>query len=95
MSKRFLSGIKSDYVTELDDPIFPTDAANKQWVEALISLSGFLPAGGTTGQKLVKLSPADYDTGWVADTVQGAGHATIHGGFFTSPNNASIHGGFF
>lgn len=30
-----------------------------------------LPAGGSTGQALAKLSPADYDVGWV--TISGSG----------------------
>jgi hypothetical protein len=32
------------------------------------SLSGTIPAGGTTGQKLAKIDATDYNTQWVDDS---------------------------
>lgn len=37
MTKRFLSGVSSDYVTGLEGPLLPSDATNKQYVDNLIN----------------------------------------------------------
>jgi hypothetical protein len=37
MAKRFLSGINTEYVTGLENPLLPADATNKQYVDNLIN----------------------------------------------------------
>ncbi len=37
MARKFLSGIDSKFVKNLDDPLLPLDAANRQWVLGLLN----------------------------------------------------------
>lgn len=98
--KRFLSGIRAPYLTDLQDPLLPLDAANRQWVLSLISASSQLPVGGLTGQVLTKLTNADFDVGWVQPSTNpgnpfGNSGMFFNGGTFTGTQNAVLHGGTF
>jgi hypothetical protein len=92
MAKLFLSGIRSKFITDLDDPILPLDGVNKQYVDIVA-----VPSGGNTGQCLVKLSDSNYDTGWSncgGNNFPNSG-MHFHGGSFTTPANAFLYGGSF
>lgn len=96
--KRFLSGIRSSFLTGLDDPLFPSDAANKSWVEALLAAVGIsVPAGGAEGQVLTKVTGMDYDTAWETPAASDFGNSNMsyHGGGFTTQNNGILTGGTF
>lgn len=98
--KRFLSGIRTPYLTDLDDPIMPLDAANRQWVLSLITASTQLPAGGLSGYVLTKLTDADFDVGWIEPSNNpgnpfGNSGMGFNGGTFTIGQNAVLSGGTF
>lgn len=98
--KRFLSGIRAPYVTDLQDPLLPLDAANRQWVLGLITASTQLPAGGLSGYVLTKLTDADFDVGWQQPSTNpgnlfGNSGMSFNGGTFTEGQNAVLSGGFF
>lgn len=59
MARKFLTGIISKFITGLDDPILPTDAVNKKWVDPKL-----VPSGGLYKQRLIKSSDIDYEYEW-------------------------------
>jgi hypothetical protein len=72
MARRFLCTVQAPVIKLTDVPLFPDEAINKGYVDGLIALRG-LPAGGTTGQSLVKVDGTDYNVQW----------ATVSGGAST------------
>ncbi len=97
MTKRYLTPIRVPYITIEDDPILPTDGANKKYVDDMFNIRG-IPSGGTTGQVLGKVSNNDYDVGWVNNNGGPPfGNSGMHfnGGDFTTAINAYLHGGYF
>jgi len=92
MARRFLSGIDAEFVKNLEDPLLPLDAVNKQYVDFRI-----MPVGGLTGQVLAKSTNDDYDTEWInqsGGTPSGT-NISINMGTFPEPVNASINAGSF
>ena len=96
--KRFLTGLRAPYLTDLADPLMPLDAANRQWVLSLLVASEHVPPGGATGDVLTKATGADYDTAWQQPSSGGSFSDSgmyFDGGTFSSPQNAVLHGGTF
>lgn len=69
--KRFLTGIRTHVVTDLDDPILPLDAANKQYVDSRRNLhfqdgaSPSVPSGVNIAERfLVYLHIGDDGNGY-------------------------------
>lgn len=52
-------------------------AARYSTVSEILAAAGSLPAGGTTGQPLIKQSDADFDTEWATLPVSGGGTGAI------------------
>lgn len=59
MAKRFLKGLLSPFVTIEDDPIMPSDATPKSYVDERA-----IPIGGQPEQVLCKQSTDNFDLTW-------------------------------
>ncbi len=70
MAKKFLSGIKTDYITVDDDPILPTDGTNKKYVDG-ITLTWKGPWNVGTSYVLNDLVQFDGSTYIYINTVSG------------------------
>ena len=59
MSRQFLKGIVSDWVTVKDDPLLPTDASNKKYVDLVASrVDWWMLIGGSKYQNSTTTIPS-------------------------------------
>jgi hypothetical protein len=94
---------RSNVALELPaDPVAPMEATTKQYVDdainGVISGSGGVPTGGTTGQALVKNTATNFDTAWsgpmaLASRTITAGTALTGGGDLSANRTLNVNVG--